>query len=203
MNYFKITFSAAIFSLIVSSCGGESEAESQSDNTEDESVEQLDFDTENATEIMGDLSVCINIHNQIFPEDLPYTDATNFDDYDPYFPLTGDEILAFSLTNLGIDSSASVNLSYWTEMSSDYMTYVFNVMPNEHELATYIVSYELDYTYVDHLQIAYDDIAEGFQTESSELTKEGINKTIKTYFDEEKIEKISFKLNDSGHFEKL
>ena len=152
---------------------------------------------------MGDLSVCINIHNQIFPEDLPYTDATNFDDYDPYFPLTGDEILAFSLTNLGIDSSASVNLSYWTEMSSDYMTYVFNVMPNEHELATYIVSYELDYTYVDHLQIAYDDIAEGFQTESSELTKEGINKTIKTYFDEEKIEKISFKLNDSGHFEKL
>lgn len=182
------------------SCGSDSEDTGEMNGND--SSEELDADLDNATELMGDLAICINVHNLVLPEELPYKEATSFDNYEAYFPLTGVEIGAFQLSNLGLDTSANVNLAYWTNMSSDYLTYVFNVEPNEHELATYIVSYEADYTYVDHIQIAYDEIAEGFVVEESELDAEGIHVTRKTYFDEEKTEKIDYKLNDSGKFEK-
>jgi hypothetical protein len=200
MNKSNLYFRLVVSALVFTSCGGETIIDSAEQESSIDTFEEEGSNIENSTGLTGDLGICIAVHNAVLPEELPYTEATNFENYEPLFPLMGEEIRAFQLSNLGLDTSAHVNLAYWAEFSEDYLTYIFNVMPSESEVTTYMVSYEQDFVYIDHVQIAFDEIAEGFVVEESVITASEIQKIKRTYFDEEEVIKSTITIDAEGKF---
>jgi hypothetical protein len=209
MNMKSTKFIAILIlsSTLMYSCGEAESEEVENELTEENEsnisdLEMIDFDEVDMSAGMDDyLMTCINVHNEVNPIELPHTEKTGFDTWDPYFPLTGEEILAFRLDTLGVDTNMFVNLDYWVDLSPDYSTYVFNVEKTEHEISTYMVTYFGDYTFIDSKEIAYDEIAESATRIESKIEKDKITIDYLSYWDgEEKDTKVFF-IDENGNFQ--
>ena len=188
---------------VLFSCGDAEPAEENQEKSNISEIEEIDFDdVEMSDEIDNSLMLCINVHNEVNPIDLPYEEKMNYDIYDPYYPLTNDEIYAFHLDTLGVDTNMFVNLDYWVDLSPDYSTYVFNIELNENELATYMVTYFGDYSYIDSKMIAYDEIAESMSRAESKIEKDQITINSYMYYGEEpEVKTEVVYIDENGNFQ--
>jgi hypothetical protein len=203
MKILKIV-TAVIFPVFMFSACSESEAPKEIEENDNEisGLEDISFDDVDMSAGLADnLMLCMSVHNEVNPIELPHEEKINFDNYDPYYPLTGEEILAFSLDTLGIDSSTFVNLDYWVDLSPDFSTYVFNVELTEHEMATYMVTYFGDYTFIDSKMIGYDEIAESAHRIESKIEKDKITIDDISTWDERVVVTSVFVIDENGNFQ--
>lgn len=188
-----IMLSAIVF---IASCG---EEQTEQEEVVTNEVAEQEFETNYEDSPLGaDLDACISVHNQVYPVEIPFKANFTFGEYEGYFPLTDEEKTAFSLNEAGIDCKAHIFLEGFAELSEDYLAYVFVVETSENELSTYMLTYELDYSFVDVLRIGYDEVAEGFIYHESEVTKDFITLKEYTYFENEEMKERYFEITTEG-----
>ena len=66
MKTTKLIFFKAVIVFLITACGSDSESTNESEV--DDASEEYGADLDNATEIMGDLAICINVHNLVMPQ---------------------------------------------------------------------------------------------------------------------------------------
>jgi len=148
----NFTLPALIMAFFLTACNDSTEA---SDEQVEQEVDTSSVDLNEAeleeSALGADLNTCINIHNQVYPVDVPFKANYAFDQYEGYFPLRDEEKVSFSLDKAGLDLTAETYLEGFMELSADYLSYVFVTYPSQNEMSTYLVTYEPDYTFVDAL----------------------------------------------------
>jgi hypothetical protein len=195
----KYILPTLLTTLFLTACGDSTESadESVEQEVDTTSVDLNDAELEESA-LGADLNTCINIHNQVYPVDVPFKANYVFGEYEGYFPLKDNEKVSFSLDKAGLDLGAETYLEGFMELSADFLSYIFVTYPSQNEMSTYIVTYEPDYTFVDALEIGYDEIAEGFVFKESEVSANGIQMKKFTYFEEENVEMFSYEIAEDG-----
>ena len=195
-----ILFTLSAYSIFFLAACNEQVRTSEDAIDQQSSVNDVDT-VQNEFEEVGlgaDLATCINIHNQVYPIDLPFKANFVLDKYEGYFPLEDDEKVSFSLDKAGLDIGSEIYLEGFMELSMDYLSYVFVTYPSQNEISTYLVTYEPDYTFADALEIGYDEAAEGFTFKESTIDSNGIQMKVATYFEEEEIEQSNYVISETG-----
>jgi len=104
--------------------------------------------------------------------DLPIVDSTSFDQFSDEFPLTIEQAKILELDKILLNSdfnSTEKHINYRLELNTRYKTVVFTFFPNENEIETVLVNYDLDFHVIDFKTIAYDEIAESCRRKMSEI----------------------------------
>lgn len=95
--------------------------------------------------------------------DLPFTDSTTFDQFDDEISLTQDQAKILELNKivkLPDFNTIEKHINYRLDISPQFRTLVFTIFPNENEIETILVNYDLDFHVIDYKTIAYDEISE-------------------------------------------
>lgn len=105
-------------------------------------------------------------------ENLPKVDSTNFDNFKQKNKLTDAQIEKLYLKKVN-PNAESFYTRYKLSLSKDFETLAVTAT-SEMEMTTYIINYDKDYTILDYLPIAYDEIAESWLWTTAIINKTAI-----------------------------
>ena len=138
-----------------------------------------------------------------FPLKLtPVVDSTNFDNENLLKPLTEADLKELKLDKVFTDgSNFKINSRY--ELSPEFKTISVSFNKGEMEISTELLNFNLQGELIDHMEVAYDEIAESAFRKSSQITKDKIVLTDENYLeDPAKIQKFTYKILPSGKIQK-
>ncbi|WGD34532.1 hypothetical protein [Olleya sp. YS] len=133
---------------------------------------------------------------------IPLSDDTNFNNTALTEVLTKEDANILQLGKIypnffTAGYSFKVSPAYRLQLFDNLKTIVYNVAKGEHELETILVNYTADGDFIDHIIIAYDEIAEGQQVISSTIKDNRISKTY-YWLDEENDVTEDFIIDNDG-----
>lgn len=171
--------------ILINSCAGEMNEESFPEDEEEE-VEELSEFREMVNESFEETS-------------FPYDANEGFDDEAEEDFLTEKQFEMLELYMVFPEGYERKRYSAKDRIETDF-GFMITVLSqdNEHELSTYLVTYDKEEWYVDHLRIAYDEIAEGFLRIYSTVNADTIVRTTSIFFDEEMLEAEEYYIEDNG-----
>lgn len=123
--------------------------------------------------------------------ELPYECNTTFDNFRKGEYLTEKEFDLLDLWEVFTEgfSYDTYSATHKIKGEGDFEMITVAYEEGEHELSTYLVTYDLDGNYISNVRLSYDDIAEGFLQISAVVEEDKITRTNTIFFDE-KMEEI-------------
>ena len=138
-----------------------------------------------------------------FPsKSLPNIDTTDFDNYSTrdYFNVDEIEILQLKKIEEEIYSLDHISGLYSLNISNQFKTIVV-ISQSEHELKTILVNYSLKGNLIDFIEIAYDEIAEGWSRKTGEIDSTKIVITDILWLEEKQVNIKEFKVLKTGEID--
>ena len=138
-----------------------------------------------------------------FPlKSIPVVDSTNFDNENLLKPLAEADLKELKLDKVFADgSNFKINSRY--ELSPDFKTISVSFNKGEMEISTELLNFNLQGELIDHMEVAYDEIAESAFRKSSQISKDKIVLTDENYLEDlAKIQKFTYKILPSGKIQK-
>lgn len=107
-------------------------------------------------------------------KELPYTDSTNFDNYSSVEKhLVPHQLLAAAETAAG-KHTGKIYVSHTLDLSPDFTTMVISYYRGDAELLTVMVNCDPNGKAIDWLEIAYDEVAEGWVRKYSTVSRDRV-----------------------------
>ena len=140
--------------------------------------------------------------NTALPKEISFVDSTNFDNYRPENPLAKDQVNAYQLDKLNFPAE-NYFLRKEIDFSNSFKTKIFTGI-TEMEMKTFLVTYDSTGKLIDHLLIAYDEIAESAFRTITRIDENVIHIDEYNYMDgNHPKQTISYVLNSKGEFIKM
>ncbi len=105
---------------------------------------------------------------------LPYTDSTNFDNFNPSHQISFSALKILTLQKHFSCDEMKVYLKYSCEFDHNIKGLVFTVEIGQHELETYLAIYDESFNLSTLIMIAYDEIAESCFRKKSKIFKNSL-----------------------------
>ena len=123
--------------------------------------------------------------------EMPYDCAITFDNFRKGEYLTEKEFDLLELWEVFMEgySYDTYSAIHKIQGEGEYEMITVAYEEGEHELSTYLITYDLDGNYMSNVRLSYDEIAEGFLQISSVVEEDKITRTTSIFFDE-KMEEI-------------
>lgn len=133
---------------------------------------------------------------------FPITDSTSFDDFEKSgVPDTG--ILKRIKFDPRRKDATNFRLNYQIPFSDNFISVVVTYQCGEHELFTTLITINKEYTIIDKLEIAYDEVAESAFGKTSTIEKDKIVVTSANWMGEQPVfETETYILTSDGKFKK-
>lgn len=133
---------------------------------------------------------------------IPAVDSTNFYYVSHLKPLADADVQKLGLNTLFEDGSQfQINSRY--ELQPDFKTITVTFHKGEMEITTQLLNFDKQGRMIDHVEIAYDEIAESAFRKSSHISKDKIVLTDENYLvDPAKIQEFTYKILPSGKIKK-
>jgi len=135
-------------------------------------------------------------------KDIPYTDSTNFDNYE--FQETDLNKLPTTYSfDLNKENISDIRLRYKLNLSNKFESLVISYLLGEHELYTTLINFDQNKKAIDMLDIAYDEIAESAFRSISVISENSITKYQYNFMNEdETLEAENYEISEQGFFTK-
>ncbi|MEN7547578.1 hypothetical protein AAG747_06655 [Rapidithrix thailandica] len=189
------------FCILWSACSqvAEKNTKQASEQTEP-SPEKLEPSSQNETQATSFQQLLSNVSSQ----KLPYTDSTNFDNFNKEDYLTKEQMRLLQLHKIYPEMdkegfTLKAVLSYRLDLSVEYTTLVVIVFKGDHEMESQLINYDTQEQLIDHLTISYDEIAEGWSRKESLVGKEKITVTDILWMEEKQVEITEYLLDTKGN----
>jgi len=182
--------------VLLQACGNGS----QEPNKQSADRRASDFLQEDKAEI----STPDDIFGTVIQEAFPYTDSTNFDQIEAANNwLETTEMQKLDLAKLSADAKR-FNLNYSLPYSDAFSTISISFLQGEHEVLTFLVTFDSTYKIIDMLQIAYDEIAESAVQKIAHIYADRIVVEDWNYMAEEaQQESKTYQLTNTGKFKMI
>lgn len=136
----------------------------------------------------------------------PICDTTNFDTFKEVKLLEQSEVEMLELNMLYpeyVDQNVRFQPAYRLGLSNDYITLVLHVLKGDHELESVLVNYSKDQMLLQHLVIAYDEIAEGWSRKYASIQNDVITIVDVFYGENKQVDTTKFHINRFGEINEL
>jgi hypothetical protein len=151
---------------------------------------------------------------QLQTKDLPLVENTNFDsfieaeDYDAITPETGIDPKLFQLDQIypdfyGENSNYKIISAYRLVFSDAFYAVVITVQKSGHEMESLLIHYNLEGQRMDHIQVAYDEIAEGMSRSMARINTSGLTVHQVFWDDLRKIQEVEYGIGRKGEMNQV
>ena len=149
-----------------------------------------------------------SIINTLNKKILPVIDTTNYNNTNPHNLFTKQEIITLQLESIYPDffketHNYQAQPAYKLDYSKDYHTVAFTIFKGENELESVLVIYDLNGKILDHIIIAYDEIAEGWSRKVAYITNNFIRVDQIFWSEIKEVIQTTYQINNEGKIEEV
>lgn len=188
---YRLSFLVITTAILVSSCNNTPENKMSSTSTIKDTVSHNTLQKEEVKKPFEYLT----------SKEIPYTDSTNFNNYEYSKKNNTEPLLQQISKKLNKKDLVNLAIRYQLPLSSNFSSIVVTYNVGDHELFTTLINIDKSGTIIDHLDIAYDEIAESAFSSSSVINTNVIETTNWNYMEEiPSSEKETFSISTEGKF---
>ncbi|MEZ4778743.1 MAG: hypothetical protein R2786_05100 [Flavobacteriaceae bacterium] len=148
------------------------------------------------------------IIQSIATKPFPVVDTSNFDNITIEKEFNKQEIALLQLEKIYPDifkltPTFKVQPAYKITFSKDFHSVVFTIFKGENELESILINYDLNGNIIDHLVVAYDEIAEGWSKKVGSITKNYLRIDAIFWDEIKEVTQTTFTINNDGKIEVL
>lgn len=176
-------------SLVLLSCNNDNNSKTTTENNKPES-----------TPSRNAINPADSLLNVVAIAQLPFTDSTNFNNFNETTQISPD--IADTLKLKALNSpNAAYFIRYKIPFSPNFISVVITYPKGDNELFTTLINYDKNYNIIDKVDISYDEVAESVLTKTATISTDKIRVT-RTYDMEEtpEIEYQTYQVQQDGKF---
>ena len=135
----------------------------------------------------------------------PFVDSTNFN-----YPFEGKILTSDQIQMLNLDEvfgkeyvefeQSKIGINYELNLSNKFRTIAFYFYFTYNELISTLVTYDKEFNIIDHITVAYDEIAESIFRTESKIEMDKITISNYKFFNETIVENEIVEITSSGEF---